>query len=139
MSQDHLTHVLIIDDDAALTEMYATYLEYKGGMQVTAVHNAADGLEITRNTKFDVIICDYHLPDIYGTSLIRLLIRRAWSHKCPIILLTGYNLTNERMLVMPHKILYKPVLPSEMFKVIQEVTGTASCSQLTECTQKSEP
>lgn len=124
MSTNNSIRVLLVDDDITLTDMYATYLE-QNEIDVTMVHTAADALEITRSGKFDVIICDYQLPDIYGTSLVQLLVRRMYPHKCAIILLTGYEVRKANMLIVPSMILQKPLLPSELLRIIQELASSS--------------
>ncbi len=68
--------VLIIEDEIALAELVAIYLQ-RSGHEVVAEHNGNDGLARALAEDFDLIICDVQLPGINGDEVaVRLLQER---------------------------------------------------------------
>jgi DNA-binding response OmpR family regulator len=57
--------VLMIEDDARLSEMVGEYLGPLG-IEVTAQPDANSGLDLLRRSRFDAIILDVMLPDLDG-------------------------------------------------------------------------
>jgi two-component system KDP operon response regulator KdpE len=58
-------HILLIEDDEALSRMMRIQLEY-AGYDVTACLNGTSGLEAARDSDPDLILLDILLPDIDG-------------------------------------------------------------------------
>lgn len=79
--------ILIVDDDEDLVEMLSEQLKLHEEFQVVTGLSAADGLEITKDNNFDIILLDVGLPDMDGREVCRLM-RRA-GVRAPIIMLTG--------------------------------------------------
>mgnify|MGYP000007615283 CR=1 FL=1 len=57
------TNILIIDDDARLSEMLGEYFSAEG-LNLTAVSSGTQGLREAQQTAFDLIILDVGLPDM---------------------------------------------------------------------------
>lgn len=81
------THVLVIDDDTAVTELLHLLLTTQG-FDVTAVNHAPDGVEIIREKKPDILILDLMMPAMDGWEACRAI--RAFSN-IPIIILSALN------------------------------------------------
>jgi len=79
--------ILIIDDDEDLLEMLSDQLKLHEEFQVVLAMSAAEGLEVTKQCNFDMILLDVGLPDMDGREVCRLM-RRA-GVRAPIIMLTG--------------------------------------------------
>lgn len=79
--------ILIVDDDEDLVEMLSDQLKLHEEFQVVLAMSAAEGLEITKHSNFDMILLDVGLPDMDGREVCRLM-RRA-GVRAPIIMLTG--------------------------------------------------
>ncbi len=79
--------ILIVDDDEDLVNMLSEQLKLHEEFQVVTGLSAADGLEITKDNNFDIILLDVGLPDMDGREVCRLM-RRA-GVRAPIIMLTG--------------------------------------------------
>jgi two-component system response regulator CpxR len=85
--------VLIIDDDVRLSDMLRQYLELHE-IAVTARHNGAEGLDETRNGRYDLVLLDVMLPDMDGFQVLSLL--RASSDVC-VMLLTAIGDAADRV------------------------------------------
>ena len=79
--------ILIVDDDEDLVEMLSDQLKLHEEFQVVLAMSAAEGLEVTKQCNFDMILLDVGLPDMDGREVCRLM-RRA-GVRAPIIMLTG--------------------------------------------------
>jgi DNA-binding NtrC family response regulator len=62
--------VLVVEDDDAMRELLVEELS-DGGYRVRAASGGAQGLELARSEKADLIITDLRMPDIDGFDLIR--------------------------------------------------------------------
>ena len=79
--------VLLIDDDEDFRDALFEQLSIIEGFEVFETGDAAETLEIIKNTEFDLLILDIGLPDADGRELCKFL--RKQGVKCPIIMLTG--------------------------------------------------
>jgi len=80
--------ILIVDDDDILTEMLSEQLSALEGFQCVCAHTGEAGLELAKNSYFDLVILDVELPGISGRETCRLL--RAGGLAAPIIMLTAW-------------------------------------------------
>lgn len=63
-------HILIIDDDPALSRVMA--LKFKNaGMNVEVAHNGAQAIEKMKATKFDTILVDLIMPEKTGFDVLQ--------------------------------------------------------------------
>jgi len=81
--------ILIVDDDdtlrGSLAEQFALHEEFISAEASTG----AAGLDIVKNSHFDLVLLDVGLPDFDGREVCRLM--RKAGVKCPIIMLTGHD------------------------------------------------
>ena len=80
------SRVLIVEDDEvvshALLRLFNTH-----GHQTTAVRTASEGLRICRQQAQELIVVDYHLPDMPGDLLLEEVVRI--NPACAVIMITG--------------------------------------------------
>jgi len=63
---------LVVDDEAALADVVATYLQ-REHFEVTVCHNGAEALAVARGVDPDVVVLDLGLPGIDGFEVCRQL------------------------------------------------------------------
>jgi len=81
--------ILVVDDDAMITELLSMKLSAKG----YEVENAAGGWEaLTRlsNNQYDLLITDLMMPDISGLTLLSLLKNYVFG-KIPVIIISSLD------------------------------------------------
>ncbi len=61
--------ILLVDDDAFLRDMYATKFKEEGH-DVHAAKSGEEGLEILRDTSFDVVLLDMVMPGLSGREVL---------------------------------------------------------------------
>jgi response regulator of citrate/malate metabolism len=65
---------LIVEDDALVAEVHASYVERVPGFVVAGVaHRATEALELLAARPIDLVLLDFHLPDIRGLDMLRAL------------------------------------------------------------------
>ena len=79
--------ILIIDDDAMLSEMLCEQLADLGGYACTPALDGNAGLEATKAGHFDLVLLDLDMPGIGGIEVCRRL--RAQSMMAPIVMFTA--------------------------------------------------
>jgi two-component system OmpR family response regulator len=86
--------VLVVDDEAPITELLSTALRYMG-YEVTTAGTGAAALEAAGRTSPDVIVLDVMLPDMDGFEVCRRL--RADGDFVPVIFLTARDAEDDRV------------------------------------------
>ena len=83
-------HVLVVDDEASVTELEMIRLP-RLGYDVTTCQNAREALEAVRATPdaYDVVLTDYNMPGMNGLALARTL--RDSGFERPIVLISGFS------------------------------------------------
>lgn len=80
--------ILIIDDDQDICLALKAIFEFQG-WQVTCANRVRDGLHLLQNSRFHIVIIDYHMPEINGVQGVRLI--REMLPRIPILVLTIDN------------------------------------------------
>ena len=86
--------VLVVDDEASLTELLSMALRFEG----CEVRTTADGLTAVRTSRDfrpDVVVLDVMLPDIDGMEVLRRL--RAEDEDVPVLFLTARDAVDDRI------------------------------------------
>lgn len=86
-------HILIVDDERAITDLVGIYLQNEG-YRVTLAYNGADAAKAILEQDFDLAVLDIMLPDIDGFELLRTI--RA-EHTYPVIMLTARGSQNDKI------------------------------------------
>ncbi|MBT8768251.1 transporter substrate-binding domain-containing protein [Pseudomonas sp. DB1] len=82
--------VLVVDDHAANRELLRQQLSFLGH-RITSAQHGAEGLEIWRRERFDVVISDCHMPVMGGYALTRRIREQEQAegrHRCRVL---GYT------------------------------------------------
>jgi response regulator of citrate/malate metabolism len=67
-----MIRTLVVEDDALVAEVHASYVERVPGFAVAGVaHRATEALEILADRPIDLVLLDFHLPDVKGLDLLR--------------------------------------------------------------------
>ena len=66
--------MLVVDDDAAICEMFSKFLE-RDGYAVTTAYDGRGALEQLLANSVDLLILDINMPEMGGATLVQLLRR----------------------------------------------------------------
>ncbi len=80
--------VLLIEDDADLVEMYK--LKFIGsGYEIITSFKGAEGLELAKKEKPDIILLDIILPEVDGFAILTELKKDPKTRNIPVLMLTN--------------------------------------------------
>ena len=82
-------HVLLIEDDAAISEMYRVQLEYDG-YRVSIVTTGQAGFDALAASRPDIVLLDLLLPDRSGLEIMA-DIKERFPHHPPVVILSNYG------------------------------------------------
>ena len=86
-------HILLVEDDPMLTELYQTKLEMEG-YEVTIATDGEAGVAAAKKGKPDLILLDIMLPKMNGFEVLKALKAKKSVSKIPVVVLT--NLGGEK-------------------------------------------
>jgi len=86
--------ILLVEDDPKLSQFIASELRLEG-YRVTIATNGLEGLTLARDTKPDLVILDWMLPEISGLDVCTRL--RKTGVQVPIIMLTAKDEVHDRV------------------------------------------
>lgn len=115
-----LPNILVVDDDADITQLLSAYLQRYRFNTCTA-HDAASMRQVLQHTPVDLVVLDLMLPGTDGMALAQEL--RAQT-RLPIIMLTARTSAFDRILGLENgadDYLTKPFEPRELVARIQSV------------------
>ena len=89
-----MQHILVIDDDAAITKVLKRGLSYEGFAVATAV-SGTEGLSIAREHPSDLVILDVMMPGLDGYEVLHRL--RAADDQLPVLMLTAKDAPDDQI------------------------------------------
>jgi DNA-binding NarL/FixJ family response regulator len=94
--QKEFKKLLLIDDDPNLILLVKDYLEFRG-YHVISAENGREALEILREEKPDMIICDVMMPEVDGYSLVQQIRESPQTSSIPVMLLSAKSQSQDRV------------------------------------------
>lgn len=85
-----MAKILLIDDDEALTTVFATALK-EAGFEIVTATNGEDGLNKAKTEKPDLILLDQVLPDINGNDVLKSLKENPETQSIPVAMLSNFG------------------------------------------------
>jgi DNA-binding response OmpR family regulator len=88
MADTAIKHVLLVEDDTFLANIYKTKFEMEG-FKVTVAENGEAGLDEAKKKKPDIVLLDVLLPKMDGFTVLKHMKDDASVASIPVILLTN--------------------------------------------------
>lgn len=85
---EHLK-VLIVDDSKSSRAFIRRILETVGVHDCFEANNGVEGLDILQNQRVDLVITDYHMPEMDGKDFIQHIRQEGWQQDVPILMVTS--------------------------------------------------
>ena len=125
-----MKRILIIDDDMDMCNLLGRFLQKKG-YETEASHSGGKGIQKFKESKFDVVLCDFRLGDKEGREVLREI--KNVDPYAIVIIITGYSDIKTAVDVIKagaFDYITKPLIPEEVLNVIgralqQSETGDA--------------
>jgi len=116
-------HILVVDDEPLLLELYTSFLEGEG-LTVTACSDGKEALKlyVQQPNKFDVVFTDNEMPTMTGKQLCQ-TIKSINKHQ-PIIFATGYGskkLEEGLISLGGVEFFLKPIILTRLVEIISEL------------------
>ena len=117
--------ILVADDESHILHVVSLKLRNAGYRVITA-RDGQEALEMAQQEKPDLLITDYHMPQLSGIELCRKLKQDPATTNIPAIMLTarGYSLEpadTEQSGIL--RMLSKPFSPRHLLSTVHEVLG----------------
>ena len=111
--------IIIVDDDALLSKTIHMCLNKKGH-DVKVFYSGADAVSCLFEEKPDLMVLDIRLPDCDGWFLARLLERRKWAEKVPLIIISVLEPDRGKVAeVKPYAYIQKPFDMGQLMQTIE--------------------
>lgn len=120
--------ILVADDETHILHVVSLKLRNAGFIVHTA-HDGQEALELAQQEKPDLLITDYHMPQLSGIELCQRLKQDPATSGIPAIMLTarGYHLDpadTEQSGIL--RMLSKPFSPRQLLATVNEVLTQAA-------------
>lgn len=123
------SHILLVDDESAITDNLMPFLQ-RSGFRVSVAGHGRQALDALSRQPVDLIVADVLMPVMDGRSLLRHL--RSAGDWTPVILLTQVGEASERAMALEEgadDYLNKPFDPTELVARIRAVLRRARPGQ----------
>ncbi|HVV06398.1 MAG TPA: sigma-54 dependent transcriptional regulator, partial [Puia sp.] len=113
-----MKRILIIDDDMDMCNLLGRFLGKKG-FETEAAHNGNKGIAKFKESRFDIVLCDFRLGDKEGREVLK-EIKQIDPHAI-VIIITGYSDIKTAVDVIKagaFDYITKPLIPEEVLNVI---------------------
>jgi DNA-binding response OmpR family regulator len=114
-------HLLIVDDEQRFADMLAKRLNLRG-CHCEICYNGQQALDLVGRKRFFLILLDLHLPDIYGTEVLKRI--KVISAQTPVIILTGHGTEEDRRACMQqgaYAFWHKPLVIDELMAILAQI------------------
>ena len=121
-----MKRILIIDDDMDMCNLLGRFLQKKG-FETEASHNGNKGIAKFKESKFDVVLCDFRLGDKEGREVLREI--KQFDPYAIVIIITGYSDIKTAVDVIKagaFDYITKPLIPEEVLSVIARALQPSS-------------
>lgn len=108
-----MTKVMIVDDDRNTVKLLQTLLELDG-FDIAIAARGADVIPNAEAALPDIFLMDYHLADMDGVDVIRMLRKHDTFANTPIIMTSGLDVEDEALEAGANKFIVKPFEPGEL-------------------------
>ncbi|MGA0558210.1 sigma-54-dependent transcriptional regulator [Larkinella sp. VNQ87] len=121
-----MERILIVDDNTDICLLLERFLS-KQGYKTASVQRGDDALTLLRKDPFELVICDFKLPDVDGLEMLRRI--KILDPTTAVIIITGYS--DVRMAVQTVKhgaydYVTKPLYPDEILYTIKSALDRRS-------------
>ena len=118
--------IVLVEDDDFISEMYA--LKFKDGYDVHVARDGAEGLEMIKKVKPDLVLLDIILPQLDGFEVLERVKKEESVKDIPVILLTNLgqkqNVKKGLRLGAVDYVIKAHHTPSEVVVKIKQILGS---------------
>jgi DNA-binding response OmpR family regulator len=123
----HPPKIVLVEDDTDLLFLYKLKLEREGFHVSTAV-NGAEGLELVKRLRPDLLLLDLMMPIMTGPEMLALLRAEDWGSDVRVIVLTNISKDEAppalRFLHVDRYVVKAHHTPAQIIQMVREVLET---------------
>ncbi len=115
-----MQNILVVDDDKDICLVLSKFLN-KNDYAVNIAYTGEEGLRLLRINDYDLILCDYKLPDLTGVELLQKI--KILNSSVAVIIITGYSDVKTAVETFRYgasDYITKPLYPDELLVTIRE-------------------
>jgi two-component system, NtrC family, response regulator HydG len=116
--------ILVIDDDSYICNLLENYLKHNGYQAIGTI-SGANGIKLIDKEKFDLILCDFRLPDSDGLKILQYVKSKLIA--TPVIIMTAYadvKIAVKLIKAGAFDYVTKPIQPEEILQLINKATDS---------------
>lgn len=113
--------LLIVDDERRFADMLAKRLNLRG-CRCEVCYSGREALNILQQKNFFLVILDLHLPDLYGSEVLRGI--KKVSAETPVIILTAHGTEKDRqecMKIGAFDFMQKPLVIEKLMAILAQI------------------
>ena len=118
---------VVVEDDGDLRFLYQNKLE-RQGFEVIVAKDGAEGLEVVKHCKPDIVLLDLLMPVMGGSEMLARLRSEEWGSEIRVIILTNISKDEAppalRFLNVDRYIVKAHYTPAQVVDIVNEVLGT---------------
>lgn len=121
-----MERILVIDDDFDICHLLKKFLQ-KNGYETEYALNGQEGIQLLKKENFNLILCDYKLPDSNGIEILQKI--KILNPLAAVIIITGYSDVKTAVETLRHgafDYVTKPLYPDEILVTIQNAIKSKS-------------
>jgi DNA-binding NtrC family response regulator len=114
-------NLLIVDDEKRFADMLSRRLRLRGCNCDVCYHGRC-ALELVERKNFFLVLLDLHLPDIYGTEVLKRI--KETSAMIPVIIVTAHGTEEDRRACMQqgaYAFKHKPLNIDELMNILAQI------------------
>jgi two-component system chemotaxis response regulator CheY len=118
-------HILVIDDERITQKLLAMHFQ-KLGYSVTVASTAREAMSLLDSEKFDLITCDWMMPEINGLEFLKLRKEHAEWQTIPIVMVSAASEGDElgeALEMGAAGIVRKPFTADDLKEMLKTVLG----------------
>jgi CheY-like chemotaxis protein len=117
--------VLIVEDNEDNRLIYSQYLTH-GGFRVLEASNGAEGVDVARRERPDIVLMDISMPVMDGLTATRVLKADEALRSIPVIALTAHAMASDEAMAREagcDGYISKPVMPKDVRAEVERWIG----------------
>lgn len=121
--------ILIIDDDVFICNVLEKYLK-DNAFEVKSAYSAASAKKVLKEEDFDVVLCDYRLPDSDGIRMLETI--RRLDPRTRVVIITAYadvNIAVKLIKSGADDYVVKPIQQEEILHLVRELLSNPEKQQ----------